>query len=199
MWVKDHNAHNGRKDAVIYGSQSVIPDIRKETKSQRLGIDYFLFVAMLDGEIYTGDGVVACQRDGEQQTGGHWDRTFVTKDTLWMAIPLIGRPNCTLFERAVRAPVNNHWGNVVDQHLAAIRAVSGRPRWWPFGVEFTQKVVGTIQDGNWGPNSEAALKDTVASAQEALLLMGYDPKGIDGIWGPNTNNACKEARLACFH
>jgi hypothetical protein len=196
-WVLDHNAHYGKKDAVVYANRSTVPEVRELTGKQRLGIEYFLFVACLDGKMVEGPGIIACQRDGTEQTGGPWDRTFVSDPDWCTPIPLVGKPNCVSIEKALRAPQNNQWDRVVDKHGQAVIHASGRPRMFPFGVKFTQEVVGTPQDGKWGPNSQNALFTTVLDLQNALLLMGYAPGNLDGIWGPNTKKAYNDARLAC--
>lgn len=61
QWVKDHNKASGRPDACVYCNRATIPEVRRLTGSQILGKDYFLWVATLDGTLYTGAGVVACQ------------------------------------------------------------------------------------------------------------------------------------------
>jgi hypothetical protein len=61
QWVIDHNKASGVKDATVYSNRSTIPEVRQLTGSQVLDVDYFLFVSTLDGTLYTGPGVVACQ------------------------------------------------------------------------------------------------------------------------------------------
>ena len=55
-------------------------------------------------------------------------------------------------------------------------------RTFPFGVGYTQGVVGTEQDGVWGENSMEAHDRVVEAIQDAL---GVD---VDGVWGPVTQN-----------
>jgi hypothetical protein len=197
QWVIDHNKSSGKKDAVVYCNRSTIPEVRYLTGSQILGKDYFLFVATLDGSEYTGPGIIACQCDGEKQTGGHWDRSKVYAD--WFGkptgVPAHIRPDCTAFQKAVRTPADNLWGPATDVHaITLIQAALGR---FPYGVKNAQSIVGTTQDGIWGPLSKAALKRTVVNAQNALDSMGFDVKGVDGIWGPNTQAAYTAARTIC--
>lgn len=68
-----------------------------------------------------------------------------------------------------------------------VLALIGASNWgdnnFPFGVGFTQQVVGTEIDGIWGENSEECHDDTVIKVQE---LLGVD---ADGIVGPDTTNA----------
>lgn len=54
---------------------------------------------------------------------------------------------------------------------------------FPYGVEYTQGVVGTEQDGIWGDASMAAHDRVVETVQRAL---GVDD---DGVWGPVTQSA----------
>lgn len=201
-WVIDHNNHTGKKDAVIYCNGSTIAEVRQLTKSQRLGIDYWLWVATLDGSEHKGPGIIACQRDGERQTGGHWDRSFVYDDRFWRPTgsphptpPPGHKPNCVAFQRAVRASGDNMWGPQTDKNATAlIQATTGH---YPYGVQFAQQVVGTIPDGVWGPHSHASMISSVKLAQIALKAMGFDPGAIDGAWGVHTNHAYLAARSAC--
>lgn len=105
------------------------------------------------------------------------------------------RPNCTLFQRAIRTSADNKWGSDTDKHAnALISATRGQ---FPDGVEFAQQVVGADQDGNWGLQSKTMLKATVTEAQKALASMGFSPGAADGIWGPKTSAAFANARQAC--
>jgi hypothetical protein len=199
QWVIDHNKHSDKSDAVVYCNVSTIPEVRADTGSQILGKDYYLFVATLDGTAYTGSGVIACQRDGEQKTGGHWDRSLVYDNRFWQKVgaPVPkARPNCRMLQAAVRAKVDDSWGSNTDTHCGALRDAATMSR-FPYGVTFAQRVVGTTPDGIWGPNSETMLRETVISVQNALAHMGFDPKGSDGIWGPDTEDAYEAARHAC--
>lgn len=61
QWVIGHNKASGVKDACVYCNRSTIAEVRQLTGSQVLGTDYFLWVSTLDGTMYSGPGVVACQ------------------------------------------------------------------------------------------------------------------------------------------
>jgi hypothetical protein len=196
QWVGDHNSHTGKKDAVIYCNVSTIPEVRQLTGRQILNQDYFLWIATLDGEMYTGEGVIACQRDGTKQTGGHWDRSYVFSGSLWLptGTPVI-KPNCQPLQRAVRTTADNEWGANTDQHCMAVYGAG--TNYFPSGVVFAQKCVGTTADGIWGPKSVAALKYTVTNVQRALTMMMFSPGALDGVWGPDTESAYTKARSAC--
>lgn len=92
-------------------------------------------------------------------------------------------------QRAVRATVDNSWGNDTSKRLEAVRAATklhgGR---FPYGVAYTQGVVGARADGAWGPNSTKAHDATVANIQRALGV------SADGQWGPATEAAYQSAR-----
>jgi N-acetylmuramoyl-L-alanine amidase len=157
---------------------------------------------------------------GQKGIAGHWDvnnafhqsdhsdpgsnfpwtefLNLVSKKLGQPQAPPSGKPSCTAFQRAVRTDADNQWGPDTDKHATAlIQATSYGGTRYPYGVKYTQQVVGTAQDGIWGPNSRAALIATVKTAQSALTSMGFDPHGVDGIWGPNTNGAFLAARTAC--
>jgi peptidoglycan hydrolase-like protein with peptidoglycan-binding domain len=99
--------------------------------------------------------------------------------------------DCTAIQRAVRATPDNWWGADTDKRVNAVRAAS---RWaggsFPYGVAYTQQVVGTVADGDWGPKSSAAHDATVAAIQRAVGVTD------DGIWGPATEAAVNAARAA---
>jgi hypothetical protein len=202
QWCRDHNEHSGKKDAVVYCNGSTIPEVRQLTGKLVLGKDYYLFVATLDGSPHKGEGIIACQRDGERQTGGHWDRSFIYDDRFWQPLKELPpdphhphRPSCRLFQAAVRAKIDNLWGAQTDMHAnAMIAATLGE---FPHGIPFTQRVVGTSADGIWGPKSKAHLVDTIREAQNALTCMGFNTRGADGTWGEKTDIAYREARKAC--
>lgn len=107
-------------------------------------------------------------------------------------------PSCVELQRAVRTPADNKWGEATDRNGDAVVAASA---WdgihFPYGVKFTQGVVGTIADGNWGPRSAAAHTATVKNMQLALKNMGFKPGFADGVWGPATNAAYEAARSTC--
>lgn len=110
----------------------------------------------------------------------------------------VTRPDCGGLQRAVRATADNVWGNTTDRHFFALRQASN---WggnkFPYGVAFTQKVVGTNKDGKWGKNSADAHTETVKNVQEQLKRMGYDAGQSDGLWGPSTEAAFQAVRRAC--
>lgn len=114
------------------------------------------------------------------------------------ATPVRKRPNCTSFQRAIRTTTDNAWGEDTDKHAKAlIEASDYGGNDFPYGVKFTQQVVGAKQDGEWGPNSKLAHKMTVMVAQKALAEMGFSPGKFDGSWGPKSSAAFANARQAC--
>lgn len=93
-----------------------------------------------------------------------------------------GLADIRALQRAVRANPDNVAGPNTRSRCYALAAASN---WggntFPFGVAFTQSVVGAEQDGIWGPASEEAHDDTVEAVQSAV---GSE---VDGIYGPDTN------------
>lgn len=87
-------------------------------------------------------------------------------------------------QRAVGAYPDHVIGPDTIQRTSAVISAS---TWggvsFPYGVPYTQGVVGTEQDGIWGEASMAAHDRTVEAIQRAL---GVDD---DGIWGPATQSA----------
>lgn len=105
------------------------------------------------------------------------------------------KPDCKAFQRAIRATIDNMWGPETDRNAQAV--INAWARNFPDGIGFAQYVVGTRLDRVWGPVSVTALRDTTASAQRALSVMGFSPGAIDGVWGPKTSKAYGDARTAC--
>lgn len=89
----------------------------------------------------------------------------------------------------VRAVQDNLWGPDTDKRLHAVRRASkhGGER-FPYGIAFTQRVVGADDDGEWGPNSRAEHDETVKDIQRVL---GVDD---DGVWGSVTDRSYQLAR-----
>lgn len=110
----------------------------------------------------------------------------------------VRKPNCKPLQRAVRVHDDNVWGLATDKALLAVRESSvwgGNS--FPYGVRFTQAVVGTHVDGIWGDRSRAAHDATVVAVQTALKSMGFNPGRVDGRWGRMTDEAFQSARKAC--
>ena len=93
-----------------------------------------------------------------------------------------GPADIRALQRAVRATPDNVAGPNTRSRCYALAAAS---EWggktFPFGVAFTQSVVGTEQDGIWGEGSEEAHDSTVEAVQTAV---GAE---VDGVYGAETN------------
>lgn len=93
-----------------------------------------------------------------------------------------GPADIRALQRAVRATPDNVAGPNTRSRCYALAAAS---EWggktFPFGIAFTQSVVGAEEDGYWGPASEEAHDATVEAVQSAV---GSE---VDGIYGPDTN------------
>lgn len=95
-----------------------------------------------------------------------------------------GYTDITALQRAVGADPDNVLGPDTRQRILAVAAASTwGGSFFPFGVEYTQQVVGTTPDGIWGENSEAAHDRTVGLIQAAVGA--YQ----DEIYGAATNAA----------
>jgi hypothetical protein len=85
-WVGNHNQFTGIKDAVVYCSRDTIPSVRELTGKYVLGVDYWLWVATLDGSIITPSeqlGLIACQDKGSAQVHANYDESVV-----WTTAPI---------------------------------------------------------------------------------------------------------------
>lgn len=84
-------------------------------------------------------------------------------------------------QRILGAVQDNILGTDTEKRMCAIIKAS---RWggveFPWGVAYTQQVIGTTPDGIWGDASMAAHDRVVEALQRAL---GVDD---DGVWGPET-------------
>lgn len=84
---------------------------------------------------------------------------------------------------------DNLYGPATDKRLYALERSSSRGGGrHPYGIKFTQDVVGARKDGVWGPASKSAHDHAVAGAQRALGV------AVDGVWGPDTDRAWRLVR-----
>lgn len=140
------------------------------------------------GVVFARDGKVAAA--AQHTTHLHADVGSVTnlgtggrKNTagdldVWNTQPII---------HAVR---DNLCGPDTEKRLNALREASvygGED--FPYGVEFTQDVVGTKQDEVWGVKSRAAHDSTMAALQTLWKAEGYYTGRIDKRWGPLMDQA----------
>lgn len=103
--------------------------------------------------------------------------------------------NCVKLQRAVRVAADNHWGPNTEKACEAVR-VAGKKQ-FPYGVKFTQAVVGTKQDSAWGAKSRAALQATIMEVQAALVEMSHVKFPRTGVWDENTETAYQKVREIC--
>lgn len=122
----------------------------------------------------------------------------LTNDKLDQALAGVASPTYDIaaLQGAVRAVKDRIWGNDTDKRFDALReateyhrAARGLPAIrFPWGVKYTQGVVGTPQDGAWGGNSRRAHDATVKAVQAALL------RPQTGVWDKATETAYLAAR-----
>lgn len=95
--------------------------------------------------------------------------------------------NVYKIQRIIHAERDNMPGPDSRKRLSAIRFASRfGGHQFPYGVKYTQGVVGTTKDGKWGPNSARRHDDTVLAIQGVLGLKR------DGIWGSKTDAAVEK-------
>lgn len=100
-----------------------------------------------------------------------------------------------LLQKAVGAVADDIWGADTDKRLRVVMAASSYAGTkFPFGVKYTQTVVGTRPDGFWGDNSRSAHDETVKKVQRALADLGFYSGKIDGVWGPDVTAGYAAAR-----
>ena len=84
-------------------------------------------------------------------------------------------------QRILGAIQDNILGTDTEKRMCAVIKAS---QWggveFPWGIPYTQQVVGTDPDGIWGDASMAAHDRVTESLQAALGVL------VDGIWGPST-------------
>jgi hypothetical protein len=98
-------------------------------------------------------------------------------------------------QRAVRAVPDQIWGPDTGQRVDAVRAASRYAgHTFPWGVAYTQAVIGTAADGVWGAKSAAAHDACVRAVQTALSSRGLYAAALDGIWGAATDAGWRAAR-----
>ena len=84
LWVQSWHKLKRPGLPVIYCNRESLVAVQAACAAggSKLGIDYGLWVATLDGTRYTGAGVVACQFGSH----GTWDESVVYLDTLWLPV-----------------------------------------------------------------------------------------------------------------
>lgn len=77
--------------------------------------------------------------------------------------------SCTALQGAINASKDNIWGPDSNKRLNAVRAASA---WkhvvFPYGVAYTQGVIGTNKDGSWGDADRLAHDNAVKRIQKAV-------------------------------
>lgn len=151
------------------------------------------------GILYTVDGNTTWGTGGPQDNGGVVARRERNIDDARYGIRLVddyavsrasdGTSNITGIQTAIGATPDNILGPDTEKRLYAVVAASGwAGRHFPYGVQYTQSVVGTSPDGIWGDASDAAHDRVIAAIQRALGVQD------DGIWGPVSQAAWERYR-----
>jgi hypothetical protein len=151
------------------------------------------------GVLYTVDGNTTWGTGGPQDNGGVVARRERNINDVRYGIRLVddyavsrasdGSSNITGIQTAIGATPDNILGPDTEKRLYAVVAASGwAGRHFPYGIQYTQSVVGTNPDGVWGDASDAAHDRVIAAIQRAL---GVED---DGIWGPVSQAAWERFR-----
>ena len=146
------------------------------------------------GVFYTVDGNTTWGLGGPQDNGGVVARRERNMEDARYGIRLVddyaairssdGTSDIRAIQTAIGAQADNILGPDTEKRLYAVVAASSWARnQFPFGVAYTQSVIGTQPDGVWGAASEAAHDRVVAAIQRAL---GVED---DGVWGPASSAA----------
>ena len=140
------------------------------------------------GVIYARDGVNGIA--GQHKNHLHVDVGPFSHLGLSSFMPRGGGDVLTeALQRAVRTGDDQVWGADTDLRAEAVKAASNiMGVTFPFGIEFTQRVVGVADDGVWGNQSRAAHDQTTAAIQQAI------GRPATGIWDQATVDAYTNAR-----
>lgn len=194
--VGEHPAYGGVTPGVhtrgSWHDDGLAADINKNGPRERAELVHALTVAASFGlaVIYARDGIVGVARNhqghlhvdvGEWSNYGSGNVRAARGDAkVWN---LQGAVHMDGADR------DNLYGPATDKRLYALAASSahggGRH---PYGVRFTQDVVGARTDGKWGDASRSAHDAAVVDVQRALGV--HD----DGVWGPGTDRAWRLVR-----
>lgn len=140
------------------------------------------------GVFYSIDGNTTWGTGGPQDNGGVVARRERHMDEARYGIRVVDDNSAISsggdirdIQRILGAVQDNILGVDTEKRMCAvIKASNWGGREFPWGVAYTQSVIGTEPDGVWGDASEAAHDRVIESLQAAL---GVD---VDGIWGPET-------------
>lgn len=183
-----------RKRGVLINKWEVRPgdavtfDWQGDGESDHIGI---AVTAPYDGHIDTVEGNTSWGYEGSQGDGGVVASKRRSMDDIVWGIRLVddyavarasdGTSDIRGIQTALHAIVDNILGPDTEKRLYAVVAASNwAGNQFPYGVAYTQSVIGTQADGIWGEASEAAHDRVVAAIQRVL---GVED---DGIWGYDT-------------
>lgn len=171
-------------------------DWQGDGESDHIGI---AVTAPYGNKIDTVEGNTTWGYEGPQGDGGVVASKQRDMDDIVWGIRLVddyavartsdGSSDIRNIQTAIGAIADNILGPDTEKRLYAVVAASNwAGRHFPYGVAYTQSIIGTQPDGIWGEASEAAHDRVIESIQRAL---GVDD---DGIWGPTTQAAWERFR-----
>ena len=140
------------------------------------------------------------------RTGGRVMRKIRPTQNVFFVMPAYTKPasppssshaKCETLQKAVRVHVDNVWGDETEKACNAIRSAAKNQ--FPYGVKFTQKIVGAGEDGVWGAKSKSALKSTIVGVQKALVTISHTTLSIDGNWSSSDEALYQKVRKTFRH
>lgn len=194
--VGEHPAYGGVTPGVhtrgSWHDDGLAADINKNGPRERAELVHALTVAASFGlaVIFARDGIVGVARNHQ----GHLHVDVGEWSNYGAGNVRVARGDAKVWnlQGAVHldgADRDNLYGPNTDKRLYALAASStyggGRH---PYGVRFTQDVVGARTDNKWGDGSRSAHDAAVADAQRALGV--HD----DGVWDAGTDRAWRLVR-----
>lgn len=166
-------------------------DWQGDGESDHIGI---VTDAPVGNQVWTVEGNTSWGTSGSQGNGGVVAARVRDMDDVVHGIRVVddyavarasdGSSDIRAIQTAIGAQADNILGPDTEKRLYAVVAASNWAKnQFPFGVAYTQSVIGTQPDGIWGAASEAAHDRVVAAIQRAL---GVED---DGVWGPASSAA----------
>lgn len=166
-------------------------DWQGDGESDHIGI---VTGAPVGNQVWTVEGNTSWGTSGSQGNGGVVAARVRDMDDVVHGIRVVddyavarasdGTSDIRAIQTAIGAQADNVLGPDTEKRLYAVVAASSWAKnQFPFGVAYTQSVIGTQPDGIWGAASEAAHDRVVAAIQRAL---GVED---DGVWGPASSAA----------
>lgn len=153
-------------------------------------------IALGDGRVVTVNGTNVQTYSSIDALARSWNAPYIgwSEDLNGVTVYTKPKPkparqytNVTALQRALGASPDNVFGPDSSKRLNAVRSASDwKGQKFPYGKKYTQAVVGTHIDGDWGKNSAARHTLMVRAIQKAVGVK------VDGRYGPITDAAVRK-------